>query len=107
MLYNEQIQMDESMRLVVCPRCENEQFSKLAKYCRICGLPLYNYCTDEHCEENNPANARFCETCGSPTIFNTLNILRPYNEVNPSVSAPEVTPTQEDSFDVPDDELPF
>ena len=107
MLYNEQIQMDESMRLVVCPRCENEQFSKQAKYCRICGLPLYNYCTDERCEVENPENARFCETCGAPTIFNTLNILRPYNEVNPSVSASVITPVQENTFDVSDDELPF
>ena len=34
-------------------------------------------------------------------------ILRPYNEVNPSVSASVITSVQENTFDVSDDELPF
>lgn len=107
MLYNEQIQMDENNRLTVCPRCDNQEFSKGAKYCRICGLPLYNYCTEEGCETENPGNARFCEFCGAPTIFNTYGVLRPYNEINPSAAAPQLFSVHGNFADVPEDELPF
>ena len=79
MIYSETIKMDESGRLTECPRCENEEFSANAKFCRICGLPLFNCCSDEMCGTMNPVNARFCEICGAPTVFNTIGVLKPYD----------------------------
>ena len=108
MIYNTHLKMDDDGRLLECPRCKNEEFSKGAKFCRICGLPLFNRCTDDSCEAVNPANARFCEFCGEATLFNVWHLLRPYDEEDPE----EISETGSSAECVSkenyaDDELPF
>lgn len=79
----------DTMQVKICPVCKNEEFSEGAVYCRICGAPLYNTCEDGIRQDinrepivlkmhANPPNARFCECCGKPTIYNKIHILRDY-----------------------------
>ena len=100
--------MDENARLLECPRCQNEEFSVGAKFCRICGLPLYNRCTDDMCKAVNPANARFCEFCGAPTLFNVMDVLRPYDQQDSEEDNDDTCLDLYGEVDtVDDDELPF
>lgn len=81
----------ETMQVLRCPKCSNEEFGENAQYCRICGTDLYNRCEgapfssfDNFVEYDNkhanPSNARFCEVCGRPTIYNKTGILVDYTE---------------------------
>ncbi|GLB58978.1 hypothetical protein [Cytobacillus sp. NCCP-133] len=92
MIYDDGVQVDENMRVVECPRCENEVFSTNAGHCKICGISLYNVCEGEpEFDSNgyqidtiyhqNPGDARFCESCGRPTTFNKTGILKPWDVV--------------------------
>lgn len=92
MQYREDIVVDEEMRVIQCPKCENEVFSEEAVHCRICGTRLFNQCDGEQeCDNygnptdyihyhNNPGNARYCETCGEPTYFLREGFLKPWEE---------------------------
>ena len=40
MRYTDGFELDENYRVKICPRCENEEFSDDAIYCRICGAML-------------------------------------------------------------------
>lgn len=80
MLYNDGAKMNEDLKVIeACPRCENEELSGEAGFCKICGLSLYNYCLTQ-CHKNN-SNSRFCEICGNPTIFFEENVLLPWEEI--------------------------
>ena len=125
MRYNDGCPMDEELRVTECPKCGNEEFSKDADYCRICGTPLYNLCEgediydyngnyDRHEGHRNHGNARFCEKCGKPTAFFKAKFLRPYNEVkeqyveqyllsNPDALSGDLVELSDDE----DSELPF
>lgn len=92
MIYEDGVEMDENGRAKICPLCGNEQFSKDAEFCRICGFAVYNLCEgiticDDYGnyrgEEKhiNEGNARFCEKCGQPTHFFKAKVLKPYEEV--------------------------
>lgn len=92
MIYDDGVQVDENMRVVECPRCENEVFSTNAGHCKICGISLYNVCEGEPefdsngyqidtIYHHNPGDARFCESCGRPTTFNKTAILKPWDVV--------------------------
>jgi ribosomal protein S27E len=73
MKYNDGVEMNENMRVVICPKCHNEDFGEPAFYCRICGQALYNECNggdgNGAYEHKNPGNARFCEYCGAENRF--------------------------------------
>lgn len=92
MIYNDGFPMDANLRVTECPKCGNEEFSKEADYCKICGTTLYNLCDgediydyngnfDHHEEPRNHGNPRFCEKCEKPTAFFNAKFLRPYSEV--------------------------
>lgn len=83
--------VDENMRVMNCPKCENEIFSTNASHCKLCGTQLYNKCEGtpeydgfgnvvDHEYHNNPGNARYCETCGEPTYFFKQGFLKPWEE---------------------------
>jgi Zn-dependent peptidase ImmA (M78 family) len=94
MQYNDGVAYDEdTLRVNICPVCNNEQFSSNAEFCRICGTNLYNKCEGDmdydmnnepyyRNQHNNPSNARFCEICGKPTYFFSKKILVPHTEYN-------------------------
>lgn len=92
MIYDDGFPMDENLRVTQCPKCGNEQFSKDAEHCRICGTSLFNFCEGEdifdyngnfdyHDVHKNCGNARFCEKCGRPTCFFQQKFLFPYDEL--------------------------
>ena len=116
--------MDENLRVTKCPKCGNEEFSKDADYCKICGTPFYNNCDGEdiydyhgnyegHAEHKNPGNARFCEKCGKPTFFFNSGYLLPFDQVRDQLTEKylqEVTVpvvTEEDCFSDNYDDIPF
>ena len=94
MKYTDGIAYDkETMRVLICPKCGNEEFGENAEYCRICGMDLYNRCEGEpvfdpqngrliRYEERhkNPSNARYCEVCGKPTLFLKLDLLKDFDK---------------------------
>lgn len=76
----------ETMRVKQCVRCGNTDFSESALYCKVCGLPLSNFCLGD--DDNdipphiNPPDARYCEHCGCETeYFGTYHALRSYYEI--------------------------
>lgn len=110
MIYNDGYETDRDLRFVRCPKCGNEEYSEDAKFCRICGLSAYNECegspeygdfgdvVDLHVHKN-VGNARYCESCGKPTMLLKEKLLKPYTEVQAK---------QEDDDPFPfDEELPF
>lgn len=80
----------DTKRVKKCPRCFNEGFSEEASYCKICGLPLYNFCEGTgNADENNALigkvhlnvpEARYCEICGAPTRYYLEKALPDYQE---------------------------
>lgn len=91
--------MDENTRkFLVCPRCGNDEFSDGAEYCKLCGLYLYNVCINSEsfnpetsnivaevsydgCGAQNPADARYCEYCGSETFIAHLGLFKSWEEL--------------------------
>lgn len=89
MKYENKYPMDENIRVLLCPRCDNEEFSENAVFCRICGEKLFNHCDGgewndwlkEYEPHKNYGNARFRETCGKPTYFSKNGYLVDFEEV--------------------------
>ena len=115
MLYDDGVEFDEStMKVKICPKCGNEEFSDNALFCKICGTNLYNDCEGIHTQNfngfddiveihHNPSNARYCETCGAKTRFFIDGILCDHSEYNKNF-----TDDSNSGFDFPsDDQLPF
>lgn len=75
------IASDGDHRFVQCPKCGNRRFSNDAKYCKLCGMYIYNYCTHEECGKANPGDARHCEYCGWKTQLAMSNLLMSWEEV--------------------------
>ena len=111
MYYYETVPVDNG-RLPECTECHNTEFSDGADYCRICGASRKNLCLNEgRYPHENPANARFCETCGTETTFFRYKLLTPWIEVTDDQKgeAPLTTAeVQSSGFTaVETDELPF
>ncbi|MCR4437317.1 MAG: hypothetical protein QHH10_14380 [Peptococcaceae bacterium] len=108
MIYKDGYPMDENLRVTRCPLCENEEFSKKAEYCRICGTGLYNRCEGEwdrfandEVYHYNPGNARYCETCGKPTYFLTKGLLEPWDKAKEKMLCEEIEEAEFDENDIP------
>ena len=89
MIYKSEIETDENKKVKKCPRCDNEEILD-GDYCQICGLELYNRCTNfeeddygnfvQGCGEICSSNARYCHRCGHKTSFYQLGLLPDYNQ---------------------------
>ena len=98
LIYGDGVKLDENMRVLKCPRCDNEEFNEKADFCKICGSKVYNYCLgeiiydyngnieDTHYHKND-SNARFCETCGRETVFFENKFLKPWKEYQDYINA--------------------
>lgn len=119
MRYKNHVHMNpETMRVTLCPVCNNEVFGECANFCRMCGTPLNNRCSGEE-EHFNPGDARYCECCGAETDFFRRSILAPYAEEqhededeleNPVMLATEIQQALRIASGVDfgdEDELPF
>lgn len=91
MQYNDGFSVDDNLKFIKCPVCENEEFSDDAEHCRICGFDVYNYCAGCRVEDvngnylgierhKNKGNARYCETCGEETVVFKARLLAPYTQ---------------------------
>lgn len=60
-------EQDSAPGISYCPICMNEEFSPDAKFCRVCGHPLYNVCLEER--KLLKCDAHYCPDCGSETSF--------------------------------------
>ena len=113
MIFNDGVQTDDEMRAKFCPRCKNEKLSTHADYCKICGLRLYNYCLGETITDpngnhpdwieyhKNDSDARFCEKCGTETIFFEQGLLRTWEDIKNEKE------TNDFEVLVPNDDIPF
>ena len=65
-----------------CTNCGAESYRIESRFCLKCGAhlpeqdttPRQNICTNTECDWNKskfiyPDDARFCDVCGSPTVF--------------------------------------
>lgn len=103
----------ETLKVLRCPVCGNDDFSQDADICKVCGLPLYNRCGDwagydeEFDSSNghvNPPDARFCEKCGNRTsYFEKYHILKSWEEIK-GIKKENVIPVPSDFTD---DTIPF
>ncbi len=66
-------------------RCSCESAYENASFCSNCGLPLYNFCTDDDCELNQEdtldclkESERYCYCCGAESTYLSLGLLKPY-----------------------------
>ena len=85
------IKTNSNGRFEVCPRCGNHSMSDLAYYCKMCGLPLYNNCTNlpppptsmsPYCGTSGlDGNARYCELCGFQTGLVRQGLLYSWEEM--------------------------
>lgn len=119
MRYTDGVDYDsKTMRVKICPRCQNEEFDEEASFCKICGLALINYCEgvernddtygEKYYEDQhpNPSNARFCEKCGKPTTFFKERVLVDFERYQRQ----EATQDDPDYMTIPGDDdmdLPF
>ena len=120
MKYTDGVEYDRNtMRVKICPRCQNEEFDETATFCKICGLDLYNYCEGEQQLDEtygqiyyinrhaNPSNARFCEKCGKKTTFLKEKILVDYENYQRRADALDALGPLFNIPDGIDEELPF
>ena len=113
MIYNTSLVVDSNDKLITCPVCQNTEFDPAGFYCKICGKPRANFCADESSHENcgrlNKANSRYCEYCGSKTVFFNAGLLTPWEDV-PDEEKSEEQPAETNTSGfsaVETDELPF
>ncbi|MGN0604592.1 MAG: hypothetical protein ACI4I2_11510 [Oscillospiraceae bacterium] len=83
------VKMDDKLKALVCPACDNEQIVDGGDYCKICGTKLVNECSETYdgetdnyvppCEKGKrlDGNARFCPYCGNQSSFLQNGILKP------------------------------
>lgn len=128
MKYTDGVEYDKiTMRVKICPKCKNEEFGQESEFCRICGTNLFNRCEGEPVfdpmtgdllgYENrhvNPSNARFCETCGKPTVYFKNNILVDFERYQQPDPFPDMELFTQEDEDLPyitssdeDEDLPF
>ena len=74
---------DETGRVIRCPVCANEEFSESARFCRICGTPLFNSCADRsgRCGRAAHPGALYCAFCGGETEYARRGILPDWKTV--------------------------
>ncbi|HHV13960.1 MAG TPA: ImmA/IrrE family metallo-endopeptidase [Clostridiales bacterium] len=60
----------KSQRVKFCPNCLSHDVNNGAVYCKICGSPLYNVCSN--CGKSLSVNECFCVECGTESAISKL-----------------------------------
>ncbi len=79
------IEIGKDGRVKKCLCCDNQEISSDAEFCKICGSPVINRCTNLHpfdssCGSMAEGNARYCIMCGSSTTFLDKGLLKPWHK---------------------------
>lgn len=113
------VDTDPQGRFLTCPRCGNSEFAADASYCKLCGLYLFNECSDAsartpyECGKRNDGDARYCEWCGAETLLLRQGLLMTWGEVvaahrEIAAALSSEKMQQEDAITVPaTNEIPF
>lgn len=114
------VETNENGKFINCPQCGNENFSEEANFCKLCGLYLYNNCSNsldtvtaeyqqDFCGKENPGDARYCEYCGAPTLLFRKGILKSWKEIIESHNSITIglEENQNKDFDKEEVEIPF
>ena len=107
MKYRDGVQLDEKGRAHECPECHNEEISPNAEFCKICGTRVINRCINERCEQIVQGNSRFCEKCGSPTVFYIDGALCEWHNYHEKNDNKKEVPSKDGLTIVDEDDLPF
>lgn len=106
-MFYKEIATNEENQLEECIECENEDILADDKYCKICGNPLVNRCSnydEQHgdgCGITLLGNARYCTQCGGKSSFLIAGLLPTWqDEKNAETPKKSVKPKG-------DSELPF
>lgn len=119
--------VNDKMQVMHCLRCDNEDLSPDDRFCKICGAPVYNYCTgqcgdigscaripdyDQGCGVAFlPSNARFCTSCGCVSAFYYTGLLQHWEKErddnqNDALMLMSIS-DQPHWNTTPDDDIPF
>lgn len=60
--------VNDAFQFSPCSVCGNKDYSEDAGFCKICGTPLSNTCTQDATHLNHP-ESKYCYVCGKPTSF--------------------------------------
>lgn len=93
--------VNEKGQVKQCPQCENDEIDSNANYCKICGIPVINECTNFACAAPASGNARYCIICGSKTTFYDQHILSDWNTDTLSEEEAACANQPIDSEDIP------
>ena len=117
--------VNDKKQVVHCLRCDNEDLRPDDRFCKICGAPVYNYCTgvyddidigtrvpspDQTCDSGRlPSNARFCTSCGSVSAFYYAGLLSDWEKEQKDNQNAEIALVSKISTQhvIPDDDIPF
>ena len=103
MEYDDEYQLDENGKVVEeCVTCRNIDLPSGGVFCKICGKPVVNKCTNPTCGRPSDGKSRYCIHCGSETTFFKHELLYPW-DYHLSQSSSEFTPSNYED----DDDLPF
>lgn len=53
------------------------QIHDRVEYCKYCGSPIINSCSNYNCAELLDDDAAFCPICGDKSTFNNAGIVKP------------------------------
>lgn len=61
-----------------CLNCESiVELYDGVEYCKYCGIPVVNTCSNYNCESILEDDAAFCPFCGSKSTFNNAGVVKP------------------------------
>ena len=115
-MHYKKIETNGNSQVLQCLVCKNEDFEDNDTFCKICGTPIINECSNSHSYQDYgcgiilPANARYCTKCGAKSTFYIKKLLPDWEEEkNGLVNIRELSPGRNKNqiLELPDDDLPY